>query len=108
MRIQDGGTVSVAGLKKNENYTVDKGIPGLSKIPVMGSLFGSKSTQGESQEIAVFVTAHLIPESDAPTSTSPKEQKQKRPSSNKQQTESDFTKELEKSMATTDSNGINK
>jgi type II secretory pathway component GspD/PulD (secretin) len=106
MRIQDGGTVSVAGLKKSENYTVNKGIPGLRKIPVMGGLFGSTNTQGESQEIAVFVTAHLIPASAVPTPTSPKEQK--RPLSNKQQTESDFTKELRKRLATTDNDETNK
>jgi type II secretory pathway component GspD/PulD (secretin) len=106
MRIQDGGTVSVAGLKKNENYTVNKGIPGLRKIPVMGGLFGSTNTQGESQEIAVFVTAHLIPVSAMPIPTSPKEQK--RPFSNKQQTESDFTKELRKRLATTDNDETNK
>lgn len=108
MRIQDGGTVSVAGLKKSESYTVNKSTPGLSKIPVMGGLFSNKKHEGSSQEIAVFVTARLIPESAVPTPTSSKEQKQKRPSFNKQQTESDFTEELEKSLATTDNNGINK
>ncbi len=108
MRIKNGGTVSVAGLKKNENYKVDKGIPVLRKIPVMGGLFGSTSTQGESQEIAVFVTAHLLPESDVPTSTSPKEQKQIKPFSRKQQIKGDFTRELEKSLSTTDNNEVDR
>ncbi|MGA2914409.1 MAG: pneumococcal-type histidine triad protein [Sedimentisphaerales bacterium] len=106
MRIKDGGTVSVAGLKKTENYTVNKSTPGLSKLPGVGGLFNNKMNQGTSQEIAVFVTAHLIPESAVPKTTLSKEQKQ--PSSDKQQTKNDFTKELEKSLATTDSNGINK
>jgi type II secretory pathway component GspD/PulD (secretin) len=100
MRIEDGGTVSVAGLKKSESYTVNKNTPGLSKVPVVGGLFSNKRHEGTSQEIAVFVTAYLIPESAVPTPTSSKKRTQ--PSSGTQQTESDFTKELEKSLATTD------
>ena len=110
MRITDGGTVSVAGLKKTENYTVNKSTPGLSKLPGVGGLFNNKRVEGTSQEIAVFVTAHLIPESAVPKTASSKEQnkEQKRPSSSKQQTANDFTKEIQKSLATTDSNGTNK
>ena len=62
MRIKDGGTVSVAGLKKNETYLTKQGVPGLSHVPVLGGLFSKENNQEASQQVAIFVTAHLIPD----------------------------------------------
>jgi type II secretory pathway component GspD/PulD (secretin) len=109
MRIKDGGTVSVAGLKKSEDYSIDKSTPGLSKIPVVGGLFNNKNKQGSYQEIAVFVTAHLVPDSVQQPSPAKKEQVQPPSSkSEKQPAEKDFKKDLEKSLSTPNPNGDSK
>jgi len=62
VRIKDGGTVAVAGLTENKTRTEKRRAPGLSKIPIIGGLFKNTNDEGSSREIAVFVTAHLIPE----------------------------------------------
>jgi len=60
MRIKDGGTVTVAGLKKKESSKNNVSAPGLSKVPLLGGLFKSKSNTEASQEVAIFITARLI------------------------------------------------
>ena len=62
VRIKDGGTVALAGLTENKTRTAKRRTPGLSKLPFIGGLFKNTNDEGASREIAVFVTAHLIPE----------------------------------------------
>ncbi|MBN1804755.1 MAG: hypothetical protein JW837_05855 [Sedimentisphaerales bacterium] len=62
VRIKDGGTVALAGLTENRTRTEKRRTPGLSKLPIIGGLFKNTNDEGASREIAVFVTAHLIPE----------------------------------------------
>jgi len=62
IRIKNGGTVVVAGLTENRTRLDNRQVPGLSKLPLLGGLFKSKSDVEANREIAVFVTAHLIPE----------------------------------------------
>jgi len=58
--IKDGGTVALAGLTENRTRTDRKRVPGLSAIPLLGSLFKSNNNENSSREIAVFVTARLV------------------------------------------------
>ncbi len=62
VRIKDGGTVALAGLTENRTRTDKRRVPGLSKLPLIGGLFKNTRDEGASREIAVFVTAHIIPE----------------------------------------------
>jgi hypothetical protein len=62
VRIKDGGTVAVAGLTENRTRKDLRRVPGLSNIPVLGTLFKNKNNESSSREIAVFVTAHIVPE----------------------------------------------
>ncbi len=62
VRIKDGGTVALAGLTENRTRTDKRRVPGLSKLPLIGGLFKNTRDEGASREIAVFVTAHKIPE----------------------------------------------
>lgn len=62
VRIKNGGTVAVAGLTENRTRTEKRRAPGLSKIPIIGGLFKNTNDEAAGREIAVFVTAHLIPE----------------------------------------------
>ncbi len=63
VRIKDGGTVAVAGLTENKSRVADQRVPGLSKLPLIGGLFENNNRQNSTREIAVFVTAHIVPES---------------------------------------------
>ncbi len=67
VRIKNGGTVALAGLTENRTRTDKRRVPGLSKLPFIGGLFKNTSDQAASREIAVFVTAHIIPESSPDT-----------------------------------------
>jgi hypothetical protein len=58
--IKDGGTVALAGLTENKTRKDLRRTPGLSRLPLIGSLFKNKNDQSSSREIAVFVTARLI------------------------------------------------
>ena len=64
VRIKDGGTVAVAGMTENKTRTEKRRTPGLSKLPLIGNLFKNSNDEQATREIAVFVTAHIIPESD--------------------------------------------
>ena len=61
--IRDGGTVAVAGLTENRSREKDSRVPFLSDIPGIGRLFRNNDTDKATREIAVFVTAHLVPDS---------------------------------------------
>ena len=67
VRIKDGGTVAVAGLTENRTRLEKRSTPGLSNIPILGNLFKSKNDEEANREIAVFVTARLISESESLT-----------------------------------------
>lgn len=60
--VKDGGTVAVGGLTENRSKMEEKRVPGLSNIPLLGALFKNKNNDKSSREVAVFVTAHLVPE----------------------------------------------
>ncbi|NQT00979.1 MAG: type II secretion system protein GspD [Planctomycetes bacterium] len=71
VRIKDGGTVALAGLTENRTRTDKRRVPGLSKLPIIGGLFKNTNDEASSREIAVFVTARLIPEPGQATDFAP-------------------------------------
>jgi type II secretory pathway component GspD/PulD (secretin) len=58
--IKDGGTVALAGLTENKTRKDLRRVPGISAIPLIGSLFKSTNNESSTREIAVFVTARLV------------------------------------------------
>ena len=60
VRIEDGGTVVVAGLTENRTRLDKRRVPGLSNLPLLGPLFRNSNEVRANREISVFVTAHLI------------------------------------------------
>lgn len=58
--VKDGYTVIIGGLKQLTNTSTEKGVPGLSKLPLLGKLFKSDSKSLEDTEIAIFLTPHII------------------------------------------------
>ncbi|KLJ02372.1 type II secretion system secretin GspD [Luteimonas sp. FCS-9] len=58
--VQAGDTVMLAGLIRDEVSRSSSGIPGLSRIPVIGSLFGSQATSNERSEVIVLLTPTIV------------------------------------------------
>jgi type II secretory pathway component GspD/PulD (secretin) len=64
LRVEDGGTAVVAGLKDHRAQLNHSGIPILRSIPLLGRLFGSDIRNSSSRQVDVFVTARLLPEGE--------------------------------------------
>jgi type IV pilus assembly protein PilQ len=58
--VLDGGTVVIAGLRQESFQGDEKGIPWLSKIPVLGWLFKNDLTDSRRRELTVFLTAKIV------------------------------------------------
>ncbi len=62
--VQSGETVMLGGLISDESTSGQGGIPGLSKIPIIGRLFGSTSKNNVRKELLVLITPTVIESSD--------------------------------------------
>ncbi len=58
--INDGDTIVIGGIKKVNTLEGISGLPGLSKIPLLGWLFKSKTDQEENQELMIFITPMIV------------------------------------------------
>jgi type II secretory pathway component GspD/PulD (secretin) len=62
VRIKNGGTIAIAGLMNAKTNDSRNFVPGLSKVPVLGELFKNTDTQETTQQVAIFVTATILPD----------------------------------------------
>ncbi|MBP7866395.1 MAG: type II secretion system secretin GspD [Acidobacteria bacterium] len=60
MVVQDGASVVLAGIIRERDGTSVAGLPGLSRIPVLGWLFGDSSKSKTRNELLVILTPHVI------------------------------------------------
>jgi general secretion pathway protein D len=58
--VQSGETVVLAGLIKETSGTGSSGVPYLSRIPIIGGLFGTKTVTNEREEVLVLITPTVI------------------------------------------------
>jgi general secretion pathway protein D len=58
--IQDGDTVALGGVIQESVTDGSGGLPGLSRIPYVGGLFGSQSKGHQRTELIVFLTPHVL------------------------------------------------
>jgi general secretion pathway protein D len=58
--VQDGETVMLAGLIRTENGTDSAGLPFLSRLPVVGALFGQQGRTDNRSEYVVLITPTVI------------------------------------------------
>jgi general secretion pathway protein D len=58
--VQDGDTIAIGGMIQESTTSSLSGIPLLDRIPVMGALFGSRSYSKERTELIMFLTPHVI------------------------------------------------
>jgi len=58
--IQDGETISLAGLISDKKQDGTSGVPLLQDIPVLGALFSTKSNSNDRTELLVLITPHVV------------------------------------------------
>jgi pilus assembly protein CpaC len=60
VELRDGQSFSIAGLLRLENRRAIQQLPWIGSVPVLGTLFGSKSFQDAETDLVVIVTPHLV------------------------------------------------
>jgi len=60
--IKDGATAVIGGLFKGSTTDSREGVPGLSKVPVLGWLFKSESTEDRNEDLLFFITPRIVRE----------------------------------------------
>ena len=58
--VQDGDTIAIGGMIQESTTSSLAGIPVLDRIPVVGALFGARSYSKERTELIIFLTPHVI------------------------------------------------
>ncbi|WP_449465823.1 type II secretion system secretin GspD [Stenotrophomonas humi] len=58
--VQSGDTIMMAGLITDSATNGHNGVPGLSRIPVLGALFGSKTRNSRRTEVIVLLTPTIV------------------------------------------------
>lgn len=58
--VRDGGTAVLGGVYVTNHTTGMTGVPFLSKIPLLGALFRSKSKSESNAELLIFITPHVL------------------------------------------------
>ena len=58
--MQDGDTVAIGGLISENITSGSSGIPGLNRLPYIGGLFGNKNYSHDRTELIIFMTPHVI------------------------------------------------
>ena len=60
LNLRDGDTVLLGGLIDQNASTTDRGLPGLSDVPVFGRLFGSRGRTHTTRELVVVLRVHVL------------------------------------------------
>jgi general secretion pathway protein D len=60
MRLREGETVILSGMRIQSSSLTVSGLPGLTDIPGLGLLFGQKAKDLEDDDLLMIVTPHLI------------------------------------------------
>jgi type IV pilus assembly protein PilQ len=63
--VQNGQTAVIGGLVRTNDGTVERGVPLLMDIPLVGNLFKQSSKVREQRELLIFVTPKIIRPDDA-------------------------------------------
>ena len=66
MLVRDGDTVVIAGLYKRDFSFTEDGVPGLSKVPVLGWLFKKQRRSDTIEELLIFITPRIIKQPKSP------------------------------------------
>ncbi|TJW11877.1 MAG: type II and III secretion system protein family protein [Mesorhizobium sp.] len=60
VELRDGQSFAVGGLLSSKNSKIQKQVPWLGQVPIVGALFHNSSNQKEETELVVIVTPHIV------------------------------------------------
>jgi general secretion pathway protein D len=60
LTVQDGDTVAIGGFIQDQSGSSSDGVPFLSRIPIIGGLFGAKASNKGRTELIVFLTPKVL------------------------------------------------
>jgi type II secretory pathway component GspD/PulD (secretin) len=60
VKVKDGNMLVIAGLMIDSDLKEAKGLPDLSKLPILGHLFSTKTKEKTKSEIVIFITPTII------------------------------------------------
>jgi general secretion pathway protein D len=60
LSVLDGQMIVIGGLIEDQKNVTSSGVPFLSKIPILGGLFGSQSYTKSKTELMILMTPHII------------------------------------------------
>ena len=58
--IKNGQTIAISGILRDEETRIERGIPLLSDIPILGELFKSKEDTVRTTELIAFITPYVV------------------------------------------------
>jgi type II secretory pathway component GspD/PulD (secretin) len=58
--VKDGSTIIIGGLRREDKVSNSSGLPFLSKLPILGFIFRSKTDSVERTELLVMITPHIV------------------------------------------------
>ncbi len=58
--VRDGGTTVIGGIYKFQDNDGTAGVPGLSKLPVLGHLFKNRDVRRIHEELLIFITPRIV------------------------------------------------
>lgn len=58
--VRDGGTTVIGGIYKFQDNEGQSGVPGLSKLPVVGLLFKNRDVRRLHEELLIFITPRIV------------------------------------------------
>jgi type II secretory pathway component GspD/PulD (secretin) len=60
VRVKEGRSIVIAGLISQISQLDENGLPGLRRIPLLGSLFKHMEEKKENRELVIFITPHIM------------------------------------------------
>lgn len=92
VRVRDGETVILAGLRRKLSSGGKQSIPFLGELPLVGKLFSNTTLSDASTEMFIFLTPHILPDAHEEWKQARKKELMKRPGDTPE-----FFKEIEES-----------
>ena len=93
VRVENGGTAAIAGLMDRRVQEQTMVVPGISQVPLLGKLFTNEADRTVERQVAVFITARLMPQEHPDLEVLP------RPVNVTSPIEGDFQQQLRSSIA---------
>jgi hypothetical protein len=66
VRVKDGDAIIIGGLVETQQKSIDKRVPVLSSIPLVGGLFTAKESSTVNKEVVIFITPRIMQEGRIP------------------------------------------